>query len=127
MGTYVNTNLTKNEHVVHETRNHWIIFASLRALLSLWVLPLIDWITNEFAITNKRIVIKEGLVSRRTIEMNLNKVESVGVDQSILGRLLGYGCLVIVGTGGTKEHFHNIARPLEFRRVFQQQLQAVAQ
>ncbi len=123
MGTYVETNLTPNERVVHQAKNHWIIFISPRAVLSLGLLPLIDWFTNEFAITNRRILIKEGLFSRRTIEMNLGKVESVGVDQTIFGRLMGYGCLVIIGTGGTKEHFHNISSPLEFRQVFQRQLE----
>jgi uncharacterized membrane protein YdbT with pleckstrin-like domain len=126
MGAYIATNLTPNERVIYETKNHWIIFVSLRALFTLLIGPMIDWLTNEFAITDKRIIIKEGLISRRTIEMNLNKVESVGVQQGILGRLLGYGSLIITGTGGSKEPFHNIRAPLEFRKIFQQQLQAHA-
>jgi len=52
--------------------------------------------------------------------MNLSKIESVNVDQSILGRILGYGTIRIVGSGGTKEEFPNIRKPLEFRKKFQE-------
>jgi hypothetical protein len=52
--------------------------------------------------------------------MNLNKIESVNVDQSIMGRILGYGTIQIIGTGGTKEAFAKIRRPLEFRKRFQE-------
>jgi len=120
MGRYVQGNLTNGESVVHEARPHWIIFVSLRALFTLWIGSLIAWFTNEYAITNKRIIVKEGLIARRTLEMNLSKVESVNVDQSILGRILGYGNLRIIGTGGTREPVYRIGRPLEFRKAFQQ-------
>jgi uncharacterized membrane protein YdbT with pleckstrin-like domain len=52
--------------------------------------------------------------------MNLNKIESVNVDQSVLGRLLGYGTITIIGTGGTRETFHNISHPIHFRKTFQE-------
>lgn len=76
--------------------------------------------TSEFAITNKLIIIKVGLISRRTLEMNLSKIESVNVDQGILGRMLGYGTIVVIGTGGTKEPFASIADPMNFRKKFQE-------
>ncbi|HQE11424.1 MAG TPA: PH domain-containing protein [Flavipsychrobacter sp.] len=120
MGTYITNNLIKDEHVEYETTYHWIIFISLRALLTLFIAPIIDRFTDEFAITNKRVVIKTGLISRRTFEMNLSKIESVNVMQSILGRILGYGTIQIIGTGGTKEAFMNIKKPLEFRKRFQE-------
>jgi uncharacterized membrane protein YdbT with pleckstrin-like domain len=72
--------------------------------------------TSEFAVTNKRVIIKVGLIRRDTLELPLGKVESIGVDQSITGRLVGYGSIVVVGTGGTRAPFKNIARPLEFRK-----------
>ena len=59
-------------------------------------------------------------IARRTVEMNLSKIESVNVDQSVMGRILGYGTLTIIGTGGTREIFNNISRPLEFRKAFQE-------
>jgi len=52
--------------------------------------------------------------------MNLSKIESVNVDQKVIGRVLNYGSKTIIGTGGTKESFHNISKPLEFRKAFQE-------
>ncbi len=120
MGNYVQSNLTSGEQVVHEAKLHWIIFVSLKAILTLFIEPLIAYSTSEFAITNKRIIIKVGLISRRTLEMNLNKIESVNVDQSILGRMLGYGTINVIGTGGTKEPFACIGDPMTFRKKFQE-------
>ncbi len=122
MGSYVASNLISGEQVVYETRLHWIVFLSLRGILTLWLLPLIDYWTSEFAITSKRVIVKIGLISRQTLELNLQRVESVSVDQSILGRLLGYGTITIIGTGGTREPFHRIANPLEFRKAVEEQL-----
>ena len=62
-------------------------------------------------------------ISRKTFEMNHTKIESVNVDQGILGRILGYGTLRIVGSGGSKEVFPKIQSPLEFRKKFQEMLQ----
>jgi len=120
MGSYVNDNLGKDESVAYEAKLHWIIFVSLGALLTLFIAPLIASMTSEFAITSKRVIIKVGLISRHTVEMNLSKIESVNVSQGIFGRILGYGTIVIVGTGGTKEPFHRIANPLGFRKAFQE-------
>jgi len=120
MPSYVHQVLTPNEHVAYETRLHWIIFLSPANMFTLWLRPLIHRATSEYAITNKRVIIKVGLISRRTLEMNLSKIESVNVNQSILARLLGYGSIVVIGTGGTREIFHNIAEPLVFRRKFQE-------
>jgi uncharacterized membrane protein YdbT with pleckstrin-like domain len=120
MGSYVNNNLITGETVAYETTYHWIIFVSFRALLTLFIAPIIDRWTSEFAITNKRVIIKVGLISRKTVELNLTKIESVNVNQSILGRILGYGSIRLVGTGGTNEIFINLRKPLEFRRKFQE-------
>jgi uncharacterized membrane protein YdbT with pleckstrin-like domain len=121
MSSYVLENLVKNEQVVYWGSIHWINFISLRAFLSLFILPLIDNWTSEYAVTNKRVIIKVGLIRRRTVEMNISKIESINVDQSILGRILGYGDIVIVGTGGTRESFETLASPTQFRRKFQEQ------
>jgi uncharacterized membrane protein YdbT with pleckstrin-like domain len=79
----------------------------------------------EFAITNKRVILKTGIIQRRTIEMFLSKIETVGVDQGLLGRMLDFGTIRLNGTGGTTEPFHRIARPLEFRRQVQEQMAQV--
>ncbi len=120
MGNYVNSHLTPGERVIYETRNHWIIFISVWSVLTLFIRPLIAIITNEFALTNKRVIIKEGLISCRSLEIAISKVESVAVDQSIMGRILGYGTLVVRGTGGTNEPFYRISNAMTFRRKFQE-------
>ena len=83
---------------------------------------LIQYSTSEFAVTNKQLIVKEGFVRRRSLELLLPKVEGVGVDQDLLGRILDYGTIVVTGTGGTKEPFAKIARPLEFRRQVNEQI-----
>jgi membrane protein YdbS with pleckstrin-like domain len=78
---------------------------------------------TEMAVTNRRVVIKTGLMSRKTIEMLLNKVESIEVSETAFGRMLGYGTITVIGTGGTPDPFHKVAHPLEFRSQVQQQIE----
>lgn len=120
MGSYVDNNLIRDEHVVYETKYHWKIFFTLKALLTLFIYPILARWSDEFVVTNKRVIVKTGIFSRYTLEMNLNKIESVNVDQSIFGRMFGYGTITIIGTGGTKESFTDIGRPTEFRKHFQE-------
>ncbi len=120
MGSYVNSNLNTGEFVVFETKYHWVIFFTLKSILTLGLSAVYRRWVDEFVITNKRVVIKTGLISRRTLELNLSKIESVGVNQSIMGRLLGYGCINLVGTGGTNESFYQIDDPISFRKKFQE-------
>ena len=72
------------------------------------------WIT-EIAVTNRRVIYKKGLIRRQTNEMNMDKVESVRIDQSILGRMLDYGNVTILGTGEGFETLCTIASPIELR------------
>ncbi len=117
---YVEKSLMPGEEVTYRAALHWIVFVSLKALLTLFIAPLVQRATSEFAVTNRRVVVKVGLVSRKTIELNLEKVESIGVEQTILGRILDYGTIVIIGTGGTREPFRGIRDPLDFRRAVNQ-------
>lgn len=71
--------------------------------------------TTELAVTDRRVIFKTGIFQRHTVEMNLSKVETVGVNQSILGRLLGYGTVLVRGTGGSFEPIPFIGEPLAFR------------
>jgi uncharacterized membrane protein YdbT with pleckstrin-like domain len=79
---------------------------------------------TEMAVTNRRILIKTGILSRRTIEMLLSRVESIVITEPFLGRMLGYGTVIVRGTGGTPEPFTLIANPTEFRRHVQEQIEA---
>src|SRR5450755_1114387 len=144
--SYVENNLLPNEQITYRAKLHWIIYglpatvfviAILVALggggwiaglaigvigLVLLVPPWIKSTSSEFAITNKRVLIKVGLIRRHSLELLLQKVEGIGVDQGILGRILGYGTITVSGVGGTKEAFQRISNPLEFRRQVQASL-----
>jgi uncharacterized membrane protein YdbT with pleckstrin-like domain len=149
--SYVEEHLLPAESIIYRGALHWIVYATpsllVLALLALGVLvainfssmwgagiaalaiiPLvtayITYASAEFAVTNKRVVIKVGWIQRNTVEILLSKVEAIGVDQSITGRLLNYGSITVTGTGGTDERFHRLARPLEFRRQVQAQVSA---
>jgi uncharacterized membrane protein YdbT with pleckstrin-like domain len=75
-----------------------------------------QWWVTEIAITNRRVIYNKGLIRRHTNEMNMDKVESVQIDQSILGRILDYGNVTILGTGeGTFETLRTITSPMELR------------
>ena len=94
-----------------------VIAAILFALLALAAAlrAFIRRATTELAVTDHRVIYKTGLLSRHTIEMNRDKVESVDVDQSLFGRIFGYGTVVVRGTGGSLEPIRNIGDPLTFR------------
>jgi len=79
---------------------------------------------TEMAVTNRRVLIKTGLGSRRTLDLMLSRVESIGVVETMWGRMLGYGDVIVHGTGGTPESFVLISHPQEFRRQVQQQIGA---
>ena len=78
---------------------------------------------TEMTVTNKRVFVKVGLAARRTIELLLSRVESIGVEESVMGRMLGYGRVIVHGTGGTPEVFNMLRIPLEFRTQVQQQIE----
>ena len=131
MGSYVNSHLDPGETVTYEGALHWIVYltpmlilgaglgvaisglyAGGLALLVMGAISLlIAWvrqISSEFAVTNRRVIIK-------------SKVESVQVDQDIFARLLNYGTITLIGTGGTKEPFQLINDPMAFRHAVQLQ------
>jgi uncharacterized membrane protein YdbT with pleckstrin-like domain len=138
---YIESNLLPDEKIVFKARLHWIIFWKSWALIFLGIVflfiqpiiaaiviaigvfalisPIIDYATSEFGVTNKRVIIKVGFLRRRTLELLLKHVEAISVDQSVTGRILGFGSVTLTGTGGVREVFHNISSPLEFRRQIQ--------
>lgn len=86
-------------------------------IIGLWKFTkaLIFKVSTELAITDKRVIAKTGLIKRNTIELNHSKVESYAVNQSVFGRILGFGTITINGTGGIKNPIPNIDSPIEFR------------
>jgi uncharacterized membrane protein YdbT with pleckstrin-like domain len=150
---YLDDHLLDGERIVYRARLHWTIFIIpiLIVLLGLalgivlrmyepayWYLgailagiglllaigPAINYTSTEFAVTNKRVLSKTGFIERESDETLLSKVEAVGVDQGILGRLLNFGTVTITGSGGTEDLFPRISYPLELRRQIQNQVVA---
>jgi uncharacterized membrane protein YdbT with pleckstrin-like domain len=80
---------------------------------------------TEMAVTNKRVLIKQGVFGRRTLEILLQKIESIAVEESMSGRMLGFGTVIVRGTGGTPEPFKKMANPLEFRRHVEEQVESL--
>ncbi|MBA2653702.1 MAG: PH domain-containing protein [Gammaproteobacteria bacterium] len=85
----------------------------------------ITYLSSEYGITNRRILMKVGFISRTSLEILLQRVESIQVYQSVLGRIFDYGSIIVSGTGGSKDPFPNIPDPLVFRRYAQQQLEQI--
>lgn len=73
---------------------------------------------TELAVTNKRIIVKLGVIRRATTELYLTRIEGVEVEQSILGRILGYGTVYVRGIGTEIAPVANISNPLGFRKAF---------
>jgi len=85
--------------------------------LILVVPPFLERLGTEIAITDRRIIYKTGLVQRHTVEISMDKVESVDVDQSVLGRVFGYGTVTVRGTGEAAEPLRNVAAPIALRNA----------
>jgi uncharacterized membrane protein YdbT with pleckstrin-like domain len=105
------------------TRMEWLWYASLLVILAgvVWgLVEAVELLTSEFAVTTTRLIFKVGLIGRYTTELLLGKVESIGVQQTLLGRLLNYGDLVVTGTGGVREVFPRVHDPISFRNHVQE-------
>ncbi len=83
---------------------------------------IISYYSSEYAITSRRILVKTGFIRRRSLEIFLDRIEGVYVEQSVVGRILNFGTVIIVGIGGTKNPFNYIPDPLQFRSKLQEQL-----
>jgi uncharacterized membrane protein YdbT with pleckstrin-like domain len=145
--SYINSNLLSGERVVYRTRLYWLLLGLPVLFLIVVCVPIawlattdrwndLAWIpvgiallillgaivkrqSSDFAVTNKRVLMKVGVFSTRSTELFLNKIEAIAVHQSLIGRMLGFGDIVVTGSGGTHEEFHDIQSPLSFRRAVQ--------
>jgi len=145
--SYIDETLLADERVVYRTALHWIIFARALFVLIVGIVvlvafhqmpiaglavlllgalmlipPFIAYQTTELGVTNKRMIVKVGFIRRRTLELLLRQVEALSVDQTLGGRMLGYGTITLSGTGGVREIFHRVREPLELRRRIQSQV-----
>jgi uncharacterized membrane protein YdbT with pleckstrin-like domain len=97
------------------------IFAALYGLYH-FLKIYIFYRSAEYGITNKRVLMKTGWIEREALEIFLDKIEGVHIDQTVPGRILGYGSVMIIGTGGSKDPFNMVPRPLHFRKLVQQEM-----
>ncbi len=129
MSSYVEGALVKDEKVVYMGHislwSLWHLIAAGVLLLPAFGLGLIflgmafvRYKSVELAVTTKRIIVKHGFISRQTVEINLDKVESIQVEQGLLGRLLNFGTLIVSGTGTSHAPLTGIAEPMGFRKAF---------
>ena len=101
-----------NDVVIVTTATFGVLFLATFAYA--WF---VRWIT-EFAVTDRRVISKRGFIWRETEEMVMDKVETVDVDQSVLGRILGYGTMRITGTGGSNDiTVRDMAAPFDLRNA----------
>lgn len=145
--SYIDGNLLAGEHVVFRTRLHWkmlvapLLFALATLLPVVWVLAQGTWNpliliapalgllvllaaivrrqSSDFAVTNKRVMMKTGVFITRSVELLLSKIEAIAVNQSLGGGMWGYGDIVVTGSGGTEEMFSSVQAPFELRRAVQ--------
>ena len=99
----------------HQTIAIAAMLLGAAGFLAGWLRGFIKRWSTEIAVTNRRVIFKEGLVARRTFEMNMDKIESVDVLQSVWGRIFGYGTIIVRGVGSGMEPLKGISAPIEFR------------
>lgn len=145
--SYVAKNLLNDERIAYRTKLHWKLYVLPTVIAVFILLPLTyfalqsqtKWLaiiplalaaivflpaslkrmSSEFAVTNKRVLMKVGVLNTRSVELLLGKVEAIAVNQRVFGKLFNYGDIVVTGSGGTHEPFAGIQDPLKFRNAVQ--------
>ncbi len=135
--------------IVYFTRLHWIIFfwpvvgllvaivvhvmlVQLHPLCLIFELGALLWLLitlgtyyfSSLTIKRNRVILQTGIIVRQTVDMPLNKIETIDIRQSILGSILRYGALIITGTGGTRHLINHLDKPLTCRRYIEQLMNA---
>lgn len=145
---YIQKNLMQNEQVVYEARLHKIVFLApcfiafcalgilfissfswtvrLILLFAVWLGAFI-WGVNIhggklYVVTTRRLIFKRGIIRRRSLELMLRKCEGIQIEQSILGRILNYGT-VLVTTGEATNRYDYVQSPLKFSTCINQQIE----
>ena len=151
--SYIDRNLLPDERILFRVKKHWIIFfvpvvmtifscyASnylhqndilVKVEYAPWAITLIFWayygleyLSSEYAVTNKRVMMREGFFVRHGNEMRLSAISQVNVDQSLLGQLLNYGA-VSINAFGAFDSYTLISSPFRFQQIVNQQIDAQA-
>ena len=135
MSRYIESALLPGEEIVAEARPHWAIFIAPALVLGLGLIVsgnsgrailltigvvwagfrLLVYLTTELAVTNKRVIAKSGIIRRSVIDVSLSKVEGISYNQGIVGRIFGYGSVLVRGTGVGQVPVRFIAQPEYFK------------
>ena len=125
--SYVESVLGPGERVLYRGRVsawslfwYWLVGLLLLVVVAGLIVWAVAWLklrTTELAVTNKRVIAKFGFIKRRTIEINVARIESVQVEQSVTGRVLDYGTVVFSGAGTPQATIAHLADPLAFRKA----------
>jgi uncharacterized membrane protein YdbT with pleckstrin-like domain len=129
MASYIEANLIKDEIIKYQGQTSiWSLWPKIIIGLILlpyygvglvfWLSAAITYYTTELAVTNKRVVAKFGLIRRSTIEMNIPKIESLRVEQSLIGRVFNFGSILISGAGNPQAPIPGISNPLRFKNRY---------
>lgn len=147
--SYIDNNLLPDERILFRTRKHVVIFffPVLVTILSFYIagymhensaLASLEWVPwfisavlggyaglefafSEYAVTNMRIMMREGFFYRHTNEMRLSAISQVGVNQSLFGQMLNYG-FVVINAFGAYDAFSMVAQPFLFQKCVNEQL-----
>lgn len=142
---FIEKRLLNDETIIYRAKISWkvVIWPILLLILLFWISSKIHPIavffavifsiyfiiqvaiiirTTEFALTNRRIIAKKGIIQRHSIEILLSKVESISVSQPLVGRIFGFGTVTVTGSGGTQEYFKSIDNPIELRKRVNEQI-----
>ncbi len=142
--SYLRKHLMPNEKIIAESQLHWIIFfmpvfysilliiytiyrplqfpliidqVGMAFVAIAWFLAVLRYLTTEFAVSKTRILMKYGFIQIRASDMLTSRIESVQLQQSMLGNILGYGAVIVSGTGGDKMLFSQLTDPNNFRQA----------
>lgn len=120
--SYIEESLSTGEEVRALFKLHWVA----KLPMVLWIILIItipiavwEWLRlrfTEMGVTNKRVILKTGIISRHSEEMKLSSIETVEIEQGILGRILGYGTVKVTGKGISDLVFTRINDPLDVKR-----------
>lgn len=118
----------EGEVVSYRAKLTWCVFVLPIALISVFIgipwliIVLLNYMYSEFGITNKRLVLKTGVIKRQIYETTISKIERIDVTQGVFGRMLNYGTITVSGTGGALTPFAYISDPITFKKKIQEQI-----
>lgn len=128
--SYIEASLSQDEKVVALFKPHWFAYLPMILWLLLglltfgltWLIALYEYLKLRFleqGVTNKRVIVKRGIVSRNSEEMKLNSIETVEINQGVMGRLFGFGDIKVTGKGISDVVFKRINDPMAVKRAIE--------